>query len=82
VYVDRYGNGKGKAGYVKRERIWKVARPKGTSGKKTKEGHKEAGSGSQEKTDSMEGGDEGHELKELESIETGPQNAGLTAALG
>ena len=82
MYVDRYGNGSGREGYVRKERVWKVStKPRGrwvakgkqeTVKEKLEVGEKEA-----------EGRDGVKELLGLDTtpIETGPPKAGVAAAL-
>jgi hypothetical protein len=83
VYVDRFGNGREKEGYVKRKRIWRVSmKPRVRLVKKevAKEVAKEI---TEEMTEKAENGDKLKELLGLGPtlIETGPPKTGVAAAL-
>ncbi|KIM81714.1 hypothetical protein PILCRDRAFT_821064 [Piloderma croceum F 1598] len=81
VYVDRFGNGRGKEGYVKRQGVWRISmRPKVQLVKK-KEMAKEM---TEEMTEEKaENGDKLMEMLGLSPtpIETGPPKTGVAAAL-
>jgi hypothetical protein len=88
LYVDRYGNGQGKEGYVKRPRVWRVgwARKAGYSRKEKGVETEEAVSLGNEKKEIEDRKTEGDELKTLLGlgtmpVETGPPKTGITTAL-
>jgi len=90
VYVDKHGNGKGKEGYVERERVWKVGRkPKvgWAARKEVKTKGLEKGEEGQKQESTEVRTAEGHdELRGLLGlglmpIETGPQKSGVAVAL-
>jgi hypothetical protein len=87
VYVDRYGNGKGRDGHVKRERVWRVGRaPRGGWGKEEEvgvhEGASLAGKIEGKTGEKREGRDDLKELLGLDTmpVETGPPKTGVAAA--
>jgi len=84
LYVDRYENGSGREGYMKRERVWRIStKPKegyGPKGKSVEEAKVE------EKLKVGEKVEERDELKELLGLdltprETGPPKTGVAALL-
>jgi small subunit ribosomal protein S25 len=86
IYMDKYGNGKGKEGYIERERVRKIARrPKRSWGVKRKAETESMGEmGSEVKGAGKEKVEERDEVKELlglDTMETEPPTTGVAAAL-